>query len=365
MNLAPGCEPRCPGCAHRRKTADESAAQKQAFLAEMLAPWADCLRPVQVVAEAARWNYRDRVCLATAWDEQGWRFGLTVRDDIIAIPDCPVHSARVRALVRTLSAVLPAGREFPLVYYVQAGAQATLVLKTAQKPALDWLTDEVRGQLAAGGLEGLWLHRHPSAGRRILAKNSWDLLWGVPRSRDAGGLVHGPAAFQQLLPVLYNAALAEVGLFLAPTADSAVVDLYCGAGASLRCWLQHGAQVVGVELGGEAVACARANAPAAEIYRGACAQRLPQLDQWLAAQPGERLLYVNPPRTGLEPDVLDWIMTRLRPARMGYLSCSAGTLSRDLQALTKAGYAVDRLSPYDFFPQTYHVEKLVLLRRLD
>lgn len=362
MNLAPGCEPRCPGCAHRRKTAEESAAQKQAFLAEMLAPWADCLRPLQVVEAAARWGYRDRVCLATAWDEHGWRFGLTVRDDIVAIPDCPVHSARVRALVRTLSAVLPAGDGFPLVYYVQAGAQATLVLKSASMPVLDWLTDAVREQLAASGLDGLWLHRHPSAGRRILAKNSWDLLWGVPRSVDSAGLLYGPAAFQQLLPLLYNRALDESEAFLAPTVASTVVDLYCGAGASVRRWLRHGASVVGVELGGEAVACAQHNAPAATLYRGACAQRLPQLDQWLAAHAGERLLYVNPPRTGLEAEVLTWIIDTLRPRMMGYMSCSAGTLRRDLQALTAAGYTVVQLVPYDFFPQTYHVETLALLQ---
>ncbi|MEZ5584571.1 MAG: hypothetical protein R3F37_19025 [Candidatus Competibacteraceae bacterium] len=76
-------------------------------------------------------------------------------------------------------------------------------------------------------------------------------------------------------------------------------------------------------------------------------------------------MYVNPPRTGLEPEILDWTIQEYRPARMAYLSCSAGTLHRDLMGLTTAGYAVERIIPYDFFPQTYHVETLVLLRRLD
>ena len=103
-------------------------------------------------------------------------------------------------------------------------------------------------------------------------------------------------------------------------------------------------------------------APAATLYPSACAQRLPQLDQWLAAHAGERLLYVNPPRTGLEAEVLTWIIDTLRPRMMGYMSCSAGTLRRDLQALTAAGYTVVQLVPYDFFPQTYHVETLALLQ---
>jgi tRNA/tmRNA/rRNA uracil-C5-methylase (TrmA/RlmC/RlmD family) len=51
-----------------------------------------------------------------------------------------------------------------------------------------------------------------------------------------------------------------------------------------------------------------------------------------------------------------------RPQRMAYLSCSAGTLRRDLEHLTAAGYRVMRIIPYDFFPQTHHVETLVFLK---
>ena len=58
----------------------------------------------------------------------------------------------------------------------------------------------------------------------------------------------------------------------------------------------------------------------------------------------------------------DWAAMEFRPERMAYLSCSAGTLSRDLAALTAAGYTVEALTPYDFFPQTRHVEILALLK---
>ena len=57
------------------------------------------------------------------------------------------------------------------------------------------------------------------------------------------------------------------------------------------------------------------------------------------------------------------LQTVYRPDRMAYLSCSAGTLRRDLDALVQTGYAVERITPYDFFPQTHHVETLALLRR--
>lgn len=85
--------------------------------------------------------------------------------------------------------------------------------------------------------------------------------------------------------------------------------------------------------------------------------------EW-AKTSGVRLLYVNPPRTGLEPEILTWAIDEFRPERLAYLSCSAGTLSRDLRALTVAGYKVEALVPYDFFPQTHHVETLALLRQM-
>jgi tRNA/tmRNA/rRNA uracil-C5-methylase (TrmA/RlmC/RlmD family) len=89
------------------------------------------------------------------------------------------------------------------------------------------------------------------------------------------------------------------------------------------------------------------------------------MEKWLnAIEDGfTRLLYVNPPRTGLEDGIAEWITLFMKPVRMAYLSCSAGTLSRDLAILCKSEYYVDKIIPFDFFPQTIHVESLVLLKR--
>jgi 23S rRNA (uracil1939-C5)-methyltransferase len=364
--LRPGCEASCPGCAHRLLSAEDSAAQKEHWLHQRLEPWTTQLAPLQAVSGEARWRYRDRVRLSAQWRDGQWQFGLLVRDVLIAIPHCPVHSDRVRAVLRVLTPCLPPFSQFPLAFYIQAGAQATLVLKTRRLPALDWLNPTLRQQLEAGGLEGLWIHLHPAAGRRMFSKNGWHLLWGKPFSLDKQGFRYGPTAFQQLLSALYEQALGEAETFLAPAMRDAVIDLYSGIGVTLRRWFNSGAHTVGVELAGEAVECARHNAPGALILRGTCTQRIPQLTQWLgthARSIQQRLLYVNPPRTGLEPEILDWTMRECRPVRMAYLSCSAGTLCRDLVGLTAAGYAVERIVPYDFFPQTYHVETLVLLQR--
>jgi tRNA/tmRNA/rRNA uracil-C5-methylase (TrmA/RlmC/RlmD family) len=337
-----------------------SLAQKQSYLGRVLAPWADRIAPIESPPAVGRLGYRDRVTLTARGCEQtGWRFGLMRRDELIAIHDCPVHTARVRALVRLLVERLPPPQSLPLAYLHVCGAQATLIVKS-HRVALDGLAGVLEG-LENTGLEGCWLHLHPAAGRRLFARHGWQLLWGAPRSRDAHGLLHGPTAFVQALPQLHRESLAAAHAHLRPGCDTAVLDLYCGLGASLREWTDAGAAALGVELSGEAVELAGLNAPAAAVLRGTCVHRLPQVREWWGARDGERVAYLNPPRSGLEPAVSGAIAGELRPARIAYLSCSAGTLARDLAILEAGGHRVSGIRPYDFFPLTHHVEALALL----
>jgi tRNA/tmRNA/rRNA uracil-C5-methylase (TrmA/RlmC/RlmD family) len=361
-SLPPGCDPTCHGCRHRSLGAAASVAQKSAYLGRVLRPWTDRFAPTVAPDAGRRLGYRDRVTLTARWDEQaGWRFGLMRRDELIAIHDCPVHTPRVRALVHLLAERLPPAGDLPLAYLHVCGAQATLIVKA--RHADDALLADVASGLASIGLEGLWLHLHPAAGRRLFARSGWRLLWGAPRSLDAQGLLHGPTAFAQALPELHRAALTAAAAHLRPGLGVAVLDLYSGHGSSLRAWTAAGSGALGVELSGEAVELVAANAPRARVLRGTCVQRLPQVRGWWSAQAGERVAYANPPRSGLEPEIVTALARELRPARLAYLSCSAGTLARDLAAFEAAGYQLRTIRPYDFFPLTHHVEALALLER--
>ncbi len=370
LPLPAGCEPTCHGCRHRRLDAADSLSQKSAYLARVLGPWADRIAPIDAPAREARLGYRDRVTLTARWTmAQGWRFGLMRRDELIAIHDCPVHSERVRKLVYALVECLPPGDEFPLAYLHVAGAQATLIVKARRLDHGQLLP--VASAVAGIGIEGLWLHCHPAAGRRLFARSGWQLLHGNAESRDSRGLLHGPTAFMQALPGLHARAMNDASSHVAPGPSVAVLDLYCGLGATLKAWTDAGSDALGVELSGEAVAFAARNAPRASVLRGTCAQRLPQLREWWCRDGGEagrdavtsRVAYLNPPRSGLEAEVAGALAGQLRPDRVAYLSCSAGTLARDLAVFEASGYAVMAIRPYDFFPNTHHVETLALLDR--
>jgi 23S rRNA (uracil1939-C5)-methyltransferase len=223
----------------------------------------------------------------------------------------------------------------------------------------------VASAVAGIGIEGLWLHCHPAAGRRLFARSGWHLLQGSAESRDSRGFLHGPTAFMQAMPALHARAIHDAATHLAPGRGVDVLDLYCGLGATLRAWTDAGSAALGVELSGEAVSFAAKNAPQANLLRGTCIQRLPQVREWWSrcASEGVRVAYVNPPRSGLEGEVVAALADELRPDRIAYLSCSAGTLARDLAALEAAGYAVSVIRPYDFFPNTHHIETLALLTR--
>jgi len=181
---------------------------------------------------------------------------------------------------------------------------------------------------------------------------------------DTRGLVYGPTTFGQPIVELAEAALNRAEHFLNPVSGDHVVDLYCGIGAGLVRWKKKTSQVTGVELSGESVECARQNAPGATILQGMCRLRIPQLTAGLEPKNHRCLVYANPPRAGMEPEVTQWLADTCRPEKMACRSCNAVTLKRDLALLEKNGYGVDRLVPFDFFPNTRHLEILALLHRV-
>jgi len=366
VEIKEGCVERCPGCSHRAMTMQESLAQKEGWLIKQLAEWKDKIETIRSEEDCNRWNYRRKILLTAVEEDNRWNFGMIRRDVFIAIPDCPVHAEATRRLIRLLINVLPPACVFPLAFLYQSDALVTLVLKTKQEPPVDWLTENVIHELKTAGIQGISLHLNPSAGRRMFAKGGWRLVWGSDHATNQAGLMYGRTSFSQLIHRLHSDSVDEAEDFFDAGPEDCVIDLYCGIGSSLVRWVNRGAYAMGIETGGEAVECALRNSRGAEVLRGTCRQRLPQLQQWIKNMHHagrQKLAYVNPPRTGIEPEVLKWITGEMIPDKIAYLSCSAGTLKRDLEIITAAGYEVKRIIPYDFFPQTHHVECLVLAER--
>lgn len=398
LNLPSGCVEACPGCPHRALSAQESLFQKRAFVEAQLAAWRGQISEIRSVHEARRWNYRDRAVLSVErvsgavegplgrtdcvrlrvglrgrkQDPRNWR----ERPPVISIPDCPVHTERVRGVIRLLEGLRGEVVLLPLVYVVVSGALVTLVFKARKgdipAPALAALGELAWGDLA---VEGVLADFHPSAGDRVLSSGPRALLWGRAAAA-AGDIAYGPSAFLQLLPELHQDSVRAALDFLTAGAPRCALDFYCGIGVSLRAWRARGVPALGVELSGEAVSLARQNAASLDIsvLQGKCSERLPQVREFLVERaghitnPGGAAAYLNPPRMGLAREVVDFLRKESRISRVAILSCSPATLKRDLGLLsgTEGGpFQVVQLLPYDFFPQARNVEVLALLERRD
>lgn len=137
-------------------------------------------------------------------------------------------------------------------------------------------------------------------------------------------------------------------------------DLFSGVGLFARFLAKRFARVVMVEQNREALAAARVNVPgpAHEFHAQA-------VEDWCRGRGrGARLdaLVLDPPRAGLAPPVRAWI-GRQKPARISYVSCDPVTLARDARDLLEAGYLLESLKVFDFYPQTGHVETLARFSR--
>lgn len=172
-----------------------------------------------------------------------------------------------------------------------------------------------------------------------------------------------PRSFYQVNPVqtevLYKTALDFAGL----TGKENVWDLYCGVGTISLFLAQKAKNVRGVEIVPEAIKDARKNARInninnAQFFVGKAETVLPEY--YRETGEGADVIVVDPPRKGCEESVLD-TMVKMQPQRIVYVSCDSATLARDLKYLTENGYKLVKVQAVDMFPQTNHVETVVLL----
>lgn len=154
-------------------------------------------------------------------------------------------------------------------------------------------------------------------------------------------------------------ALAEHVVGAIPD-DASLVDLYAGAGLFAVCAAAaKRARVRAVEGDRLSAADLVANASA---WDGVQPLRQP-VEAFLSASPSRPdVLVVDPPRTGMSREALDGVI-RLRAPKVVYVSCDVATLARDSKRLVESGYAIERADAFDLFPNTPHVETVVMFSR--
>ena len=152
--------------------------------------------------------------------------------------------------------------------------------------------------------------------------------------------------------------------FAGLTGNEIVYDLYTGTGTIAQFVSRSAAKVIGVESVPEAIIDAKRNAERNEItncefYVGD--MKVVFNDSFIAQHGHPDVIITDPPRDGMHKDVVEQIL-KIAPEKIVYVSCNSATQARDL-ALMDAQYKVVRVRPVDMFPQTHHVENVVLLEK--
>jgi 23S rRNA (uracil1939-C5)-methyltransferase len=150
--------------------------------------------------------------------------------------------------------------------------------------------------------------------------------------------------------------------FAGLTGQELVYDLYTGTGTIAQFVSKQAKKVIGVEAVPEAIADAKENAKRNNITN--CDFFVGDMKNifnadFIAQHGTPDVIITDPPRDGMHKDVVEQIL-RIAPKRVVYVSCNSATQARDL-ALLDEKYKVTRVRPVDMFPQTHHVENVVLL----
>jgi 23S rRNA (uracil1939-C5)-methyltransferase len=147
-----------------------------------------------------------------------------------------------------------------------------------------------------------------------------------------------------------------------PLPAKTILDVYCGVGLFSAFLVPHCERLIGIESSPSACEDFAANLDEfdhVELYEGAAEDVIPAFVGQIANLP---YILLDPPRAGIDVRALDAIRD-LSPQVITYISCDPSTLARDAARLVAAGYRLVDVTPFDMFPQTYHIESIAIFER--
>lgn len=174
-----------------------------------------------------------------------------------------------------------------------------------------------------------------------------------------------PLSFYQVNPLQTENIYRIASEFGDLQSSDVVMDAYSGIGTIGNILAGKVKKVIGVESVEEAVHDARENAKLNHhdniIYELGKAEEV--IDNWIQEDIKIDKIFVDPPRKGLQRNFIDQSI-KINPEKIIYISCNPATLGRDLSIYCENGFQIKRIVPVDMFPQTTHVETVVLMSKI-
>ncbi len=176
----------------------------------------------------------------------------------------------------------------------------------------------------------------------------------------------GPVSFFQTNSVQAYELYKIAKNFAELQGNEIVYDLYTGTGTIANFLAAYSAKVIGIDSVSAATEDARINSEINNIkntvfFEGDIVKVLSDLFVDQNGKPD--VIITDPPRAGMHEKVVEQIL-KIAPRRLVYISCNPPTQARDVNLLS-AGYRVVKVQPVDMFPQTQHVENVMVLEKME
>lgn len=347
---------RCGGCQWQHIEYSTQLEEKTQILRESLMKITglDYINIEPITASEDKYNYRNRVTLHLETVNKKHLIGFKEEKshELVHIDSCDIADNKISKIINTLSKIVSSyeGAKLPFdtAHITSLGDAPALSLsphKDAPKNEIDKLLFKLKERMQGADIS-------------IADKDEKTFRF------EAGGLkfISSPSLFTQCNTKINNELLHTIYEWADLQKGYNVLDLYCGYGNLTLNIARRVKQVLAVDSNKKAIAYAIKNAKLNSI-------RNCWFEDWDVYKYLQRhkpvnkvdLVIIDPPRTGAKQIIKP--LLEISPAKIIYVSCNPTTLARDIKQLLGGGYVLSKVKAFDMFPQTYHLESLVLLEK--
>lgn len=337
----------CGGCRLQHISYNGQIETKQAVLVSSLRRIGGIEIPLSPPLFIANpWNYRFRAQFKISGDKIG--FYRENSNDIVDINMCPLMMPVINetlAKARPIIEKMKGAKEF----HISIGNKTSALLKISETE--NCVKRDIENLLTVSGLSGIIV---------ALGKNKTQKYGNTRLELELFGLKYtiSPKSFFQSHWILNLKVIELIKNKLAPLAGETILDLYSGAGNFSLPLAAEARKIIAVEENPTAIKDGKQSLKTNGIanYEFICSSA-----EKLSLKDDIDILITDPPRAGLTNKSVEKILN-LHPEKIVYISCNPATLARDLKKLLSS-YDIESIRMIDFFPQTYHIESLVFLKR--
>jgi 23S rRNA (uracil1939-C5)-methyltransferase len=328
----------CGGCHYQHLAYKEQLKAKTEILRDQLTRIGRIENPPvqEMVASPSPWNYRNHVQFhLTEEGKLGYVTANTPK--VFAISECHLPDGSINSFWPQLE--FEPGMELERISLRSGVEDELMLILEAESPEPPELEIEA----------GISVTHVFDENTVVIAGNDHVIIRVLDRDFKVSA-----ASFFQVNTAMAGKMVEHILAGLPVSSSNTLLDVYCGVGLFSAFLAPKCGRVIGIESSPSACEDFSANLDEfenVELYEGLAEDVIPHLN----VRPD--VVLVDPPRAGLEKRVIDGIL-KLNPPLVAYVSCDPSTLARDAARLLNSGYRLKQVTPFDLFPQTFHIESI-------